>query len=107
MKFHADSKHSPDLNVRADFPLLVNNPGLHYLDSAATSQKPSVVLDALREFYETANANPHRGAYSYRYRKGSVSLFAHRLPLLVGRGYDERPKRGTHRTLGAQTAALS
>ncbi|MDQ6872243.1 MAG: aminotransferase class V-fold PLP-dependent enzyme, partial [Gemmatimonadota bacterium] len=50
--------------LRPDFPLLVNNPGLHYLDSAATSQKPNVVLDALRDFYETANANPHRGAYS-------------------------------------------
>ncbi len=49
--------------VRADFPLLVANPGLHYLDSAATSQKPRAVLDALREYYETSNANPHRGAY--------------------------------------------
>ena len=48
---------------RADFPLLVANPGLRYLDSAATSQKPAVVLDAIREFYETSNANPHRGAY--------------------------------------------
>jgi cysteine desulfurase / selenocysteine lyase len=48
---------------RADFPLLVANPGLRYLDSAATSQKPSVVLDAIREYYETSNANPHRGAY--------------------------------------------
>ena len=56
------------MNVRADFPLLVNNPGLHYLDSAATSQKPRVVLDALREFYETANANPHRGAYALSVR---------------------------------------
>jgi cysteine desulfurase/selenocysteine lyase len=56
------------MNVRADFPLLVNNAGLHYLDSAATSQKPRVVLDALREFYETANANPHRGAYSLSVR---------------------------------------
>jgi cysteine desulfurase/selenocysteine lyase len=53
---------------RADFPLLVNNPGLHYLDSAATSQKPKAVLDALRDFYETANANPHRGAYSLSVR---------------------------------------
>jgi cysteine desulfurase/selenocysteine lyase len=52
------------MSRRADFPLLVNNPGLHYLDSAATSQKPKAVLDALRDFYETANANPHRGAYS-------------------------------------------
>ena len=56
------------MSCRADFPLLVNNPGLHYLDSAATSQKPRVVLDALREFYETANANPHRGAYSLSVR---------------------------------------
>jgi cysteine desulfurase / selenocysteine lyase len=49
---------------RADFPLLVRNPGLHYLDTAATSQKPRAVLDAVREFYETDYANPHRGAYT-------------------------------------------
>ena len=48
---------------RADFPLLAKNPGLHYLDSAATAQKPAVVLDAMREYYETDYANPHRGAY--------------------------------------------
>ncbi len=52
------------MNRRADFPLLVNYPGLHYLDSAATSQKPKLVLDAIRDFYENSNANPHRGAYS-------------------------------------------
>jgi cysteine desulfurase/selenocysteine lyase len=56
------------MSKRSDFPLLVNNPGLHYLDSAATSQKPQAVLDALRDFYETANANPHRGAYSLSVR---------------------------------------
>ena len=49
---------------RSDFPLLTANPGLHYLDSAATSQKPRAMLDAMREFYETSNANPHRGAYA-------------------------------------------
>ena len=49
---------------RADFPLLAANPDLHYLDSAATSQKPRQVLDAIVGFYETANANPHRGAYA-------------------------------------------
>ena len=48
---------------RADFPLLARNPGLHYLDSAATAQKPAAVLDAMREYYETDYANPHRGAY--------------------------------------------
>ena len=52
------------LAPRADFPLLASQPALHYLDSAATSQKPAAVLDALRGFYETANANPHRGAYA-------------------------------------------
>ena len=48
---------------RADFPILATRPELHYLDSAATSQKPSVVLDAIRQYYENDNANPHRGAY--------------------------------------------
>jgi cysteine desulfurase/selenocysteine lyase len=48
---------------RDAFPLLAADPALRYLDSAATAQKPRVVLDALRDYYETANANPHRGAY--------------------------------------------
>ena len=53
---------------RNDFPLLAANPELHYLDSAATSQKPRVVLDAMREFYEHDYANPHRGAYALSVR---------------------------------------
>jgi cysteine desulfurase / selenocysteine lyase len=48
----------------ADFPLLAANPGLHYLDSAATSQKPRAVLDAMMDYYTHDNANPHRGAYA-------------------------------------------
>jgi cysteine desulfurase / selenocysteine lyase len=48
---------------RADFPLLASHPKLHYLDSAATSQKPAVVLEAIKQYYENDNANPHRGAY--------------------------------------------
>jgi cysteine desulfurase / selenocysteine lyase len=52
------------MNRKADFPILQNYPELHYLDSAATSQKPRMVLDAITEFYETSNANPHRGAYA-------------------------------------------
>jgi len=52
------------LAPRSDFPLLTAHAGMHYLDSAATAQKPTAVLDALRTFYETANANPHRGAYA-------------------------------------------
>ena len=53
---------------RADFPLLAGSPDLHYLDSAATSQKPAVVLDAMRGYYEHDNANPHRGAYALSVR---------------------------------------
>jgi cysteine desulfurase/selenocysteine lyase len=71
------------LAPRADFPLLAANPALHYLDSAATSQKPAAVLDALRHFYETANANPHRGAYAlsalatdaYRDARAAIARF--------------------------------
>ncbi len=48
---------------RSDFPLLAAHPELSYLDSAATSQKPASVMDAIREYYTNANANPHRGAY--------------------------------------------
>jgi cysteine desulfurase/selenocysteine lyase len=59
----ADAAFAP-LAPRADFPLLAAQPALHYLDSAATSQKPQVALDALAGFYTTANANPHRGAYA-------------------------------------------
>jgi cysteine desulfurase/selenocysteine lyase len=49
---------------RADFPLLAMQPDLHYLDSAATSQKPRAVLDAMMDYYTHDNANPHRGAYA-------------------------------------------
>ena len=56
------------LAPRTDFPLLAANPALHYLDSAATAQKPRVVLDAIRDFYERDYANPHRGAYALSVR---------------------------------------
>ena len=56
----ADIRTNP---YKADFPLLANNPELAFLDSAATAQRPAVVLDAQRRFYETMNANPLRGLY--------------------------------------------
>ncbi len=56
------------LAPRSDFPLLSRFPALHYLDSAATLQKPRAVLDAMRDYYERDNANPHRGAYALSVR---------------------------------------
>ncbi|WP_394920113.1 aminotransferase class V-fold PLP-dependent enzyme [uncultured Robinsoniella sp.] len=49
-------------NYREDFPILQKRE-LIYLDSAATSQKPRQVIDAMTRFYESENANPMRGLY--------------------------------------------
>ena len=53
--------------IRRDFPILertVNGHPLVYLDSAATSQKPRQVIDAVSDFYSHHNANAHRGIYT-------------------------------------------
>ncbi|TMC38713.1 MAG: cysteine desulfurase [Chloroflexi bacterium] len=53
--------------VHADFPILsrqIHGKPLVYLDSAATSQKPAVVIDAMDDYYRRYNANPHRGVYT-------------------------------------------
>lgn len=52
--------------VRADFPILhqeVRGNPLIYFDSAASSQKPRQVIDALSRYYEHDNANVHRGLH--------------------------------------------
>ncbi|WP_282803558.1 cysteine desulfurase [Secundilactobacillus kimchicus] len=54
-------------NLRADFPVLdqtVNDEALVYLDNAATAQRPNQVIAALTHFYQTDNANVHRGVHS-------------------------------------------
>ena len=53
--------------IRADFPILarpMHGRPLVYLDSAATSQKPRQMIEALTSFYERHNANIHRGVYA-------------------------------------------
>ncbi len=53
--------------LRGEFPILQREQDgrrLVYLDSAATSQKPAVVIDALAEYYRETNANIHRGTYT-------------------------------------------
>src|SRR5437660_2837560 len=74
--------------VRADFPILsrsINGKPLVYLDSAATSQKPAVVIDAMDDYYRRYNANPHRGVYvigeestaAYESARQLVASFSH------------------------------
>ncbi len=53
--------------IRQDFPVLqqtINGNKLIYLDNAATSQKPLVVIDAVANYYKTTNANVHRGIHT-------------------------------------------
>ena len=69
--------------IREDFPILartVDGKPLVYLDSAATSQKPAAVLDAMDAFYRETNANVRRGVYSLaadadrRFEAGRASI---------------------------------
>ena len=73
-------------SVRADFPILsrkVNGKPLIYFDNAASAQKPTHVLDAVRQFAETSNANVHRGLHvlsnlatdAYEAARGKVAHF--------------------------------
>ena len=75
--------------IRKDFPLLDRlvhgDRPLVYLDNAATSQKPQLVLDALRDYYELHNANVHRGIHvlaeeataAYEGARDKVAAFVH------------------------------
>ena len=72
--------------VKKDFPILDRQPGSHrlvFLDSAASSQKPRAVLDAMDHYYATTHANVHRGVYgiaeeataAYESVRGRVARF--------------------------------
>jgi len=71
-------------SLKLEFPGLVD-PGLHYLDSAATAQMPEVVLNALRRFEVEARANVHEGMHrraraatdAYREARARVARFLH------------------------------
>lgn len=73
-------------HLRADFPILdrlVNGKRLAYLDSAATTQKPAQVIEAVSDYYRNHNSNVHRGAYTlaeeattaYEGARGKVARF--------------------------------
>src|SRR5436853_5928938 len=59
--------------LRRDFPIVERNPGLVFLDSGASAQKPRDVIDGIAEFYRSDYANVHRGVYQLSAR--STDLF--------------------------------
>lgn len=58
-------------DIRKDFEIF-NNADVAYLDSAATTQRPKQVIDAVKNYYNTANANPHRGNYALSLKSTEV-----------------------------------
>jgi cysteine desulfurase / selenocysteine lyase len=59
--------------VKRDFPIFERNPGLIFLDSGASAQKPASVIDGVAEFYRSDYANIHRGVY--RLSQRSTELY--------------------------------
>src|SRR3954451_15374414 len=49
--------------IKREFPIFDSNPGLVFLDSGASAQKPRQVIDGIADFYRTEYANVHRGVY--------------------------------------------
>ncbi|MDK1342522.1 aminotransferase class V-fold PLP-dependent enzyme [Streptomyces sp. 378] len=72
-------------DLREQFPIITDHPELAYLDSAATSQKPRAVLEAVQTYLTTSNANAGRGTYPWANRttelvestRGRVKEFLH------------------------------
>jgi cysteine desulfurase/selenocysteine lyase len=68
MSFTSSNTSSIDIEkIRAEFPILhqkINGKPLVYLDNAASTQKPQLVIDALVSYYTTINANIHRGIHT-------------------------------------------
>src|SRR5437773_680565 len=98
-------------SVRADFPILhqkVHGHPLIYFDNAATSQKPRMVLDALRNYYERDNANVHRGIHelSNRATAGYEAARARAAKFINARSADEIVlMRGTTEAMNRVTEA--
>lgn len=58
--------------IKRDFPIFANNPGLVFLDSAASAQKPEAVIERVSNFYRTDYANVHRGVYRLSARSSEL-----------------------------------
>jgi cysteine desulfurase/selenocysteine lyase len=61
--------------IRKDFKVFsqkINGKKIVYLDNAATTQRPESVIKAVENYYDTSNANPHRGAHALSIRATKV-----------------------------------
>jgi cysteine desulfurase/selenocysteine lyase len=76
------------LRIKHHFPIFTHEPGLCYLDSAATSQKPLDVIETLTDFYSRRNANVRRGIYALAEEANSA--------------YDERARQTVAEFIGAK-----
>lgn len=63
------------LELKKDFPVLVEKPNLHYLDSAASSLKPKCVIDKIDYYYNHLSCNVHRGVYQLSYE--ATDMYEH------------------------------
>ena len=92
--------------VRRDFPILdiqVGKKPLVYLDSAATAQKPQVVIDTIQRYYMMQNANIHRGVHylsqsaTDAYEESRRKIARSSMPPASGRSSSSgaRPRRST------------
>lgn len=78
-----EEKHKRQESYKSLFPIFEQHPSLVYLDHAATSQKPSMVIERMRQYLEESNGSPHRGAHllsveatrQYDYGRGRVAEF--------------------------------
>lgn len=52
------------MDIREEFPMLVNNNNLIYFDNGATTFKPKLVIDSIKDYYENYTSNAHRGDYN-------------------------------------------
>ncbi|MEU8778938.1 aminotransferase class V-fold PLP-dependent enzyme [Streptomyces sp. NPDC048606] len=95
-----EALRSWQLALRAQFPIIAADPGSAYLDSAATSQKPQAVLDAVQGYLTRSNANVGRGSYPWANATTAlVERARERVKEFLG---DPRPDRSsTHFTSGA------
>jgi len=62
------------MDIKKDFPIFTQKPGLVYLDNASTTQKPNFVIDAVSDFVSGQYANIHRGNYDLSHESESVYI---------------------------------